>query len=465
MNISEHKASKSQDTREITKQPQTKFKQPTPEEHVRNRPVNDLLNERQKSILDRTTTFSTYPPLVPTVLPFSTTPSFMNTILVISTLPPLPTPIPTKYKQPMTRQSAINRPDLTQNQQKEKVPIRKIVYSNPPPRPFASVTVSVGSSNPEYQEDVSRSHNIVVSNRDIISKPIYVMNRLVNTKRKKVSNKPQKQKPSSTIQLEDKREQSNEDKMKTDKLDLLTNISRVYDSNGPQLVSNQPYKPWLPINQDNAFIPIKPTTETYPTKIETKSLQYKTPKLLRHPCRNPANMVELLYTFNPSVGNSLSNPEIRYTRDGNQEDASTTTEGQATYTPQTKQETYTPQTIQATHTPQTFQATYTPQTMQAIYAPQNTRATYAPQTNRKDNHRSVFTIQQMQKNLLSLPQNNDVNDISQDSDSTIAKVTETDTLNEKTKAKYNDSKIRLSFNIPCARSARYDLILGFKFCV
>ena len=71
----------------------------------------------------------------------------------------------------------------------------------------------------------------------------------------------------------------------------------------------------------------------------------------------------------------------------------------------------------------------------------------------------------MQKNLLSLPQNNDVNDISQDSDSTIAKVIETDTLNEKVKAKYNDSKIRMSFNIPCARSARYDLILGFKFCV
>jgi hypothetical protein len=455
VNISEHKAQKSQDTREITKQPQTKFKQPTQEEHVRNRPVNDLINVRQKIILDKTTTFSTYPPLVPTVLPFST--------LATSTLP---TPIPTKYKQPMTRQSAINRSDQTQNQQIEKVPIRKIVYSNPPPRPFASVSIRVGSSNPEFQEDVSRNHKIVTSNKDIISKPMYVMNRLVPTTTNKVQSKYQKQKPSSTIQLQDEQDQYNENKLKKDKQNstLSIKISRVHESKKAQLFRKQiqtpedksiknkptemingsplyqPYKPWIPINQDHALLPIKQATKTKPLEVVTKSLHYKTPKLLRHPSRNPdkyfpANMIKMLYTFNPSgvEGNSLSNPESNITSGGNQADATTTTENQATNAPQHKQ------------------------------------ATYGPQTKRKGNHNSVLTIQQMQrkelKSFLSLPQNNDVIDISEDSGPTIVKVTEKEKLNDKTEADNNESKVRLSFNIPCARSARYDLILGFKFCV
>jgi len=462
LNISDNTVTKtitSQDRKGLTEQTPSMFKQPTQEKPERNRAPNDLLDKGRKSILNRSTTYSTYPPLVPTVLPFSTTPSPKTTVLVTSTLPTLPTPITTRYKQPMTRKSPINSPEQTQTQPKEKVPSRKLVYSNPPLRPSASVSVKVRNSIPKVQENISRDKQITTS----ISKPIYVMHRFVPTKTKKVPNKHQKQ--SSIIQL--KGEQGLGPSNETDDQDsiLSPNKPREHDFNGPKPIQtlekesfkykstkildnaklNQPHKPWIPINQDNSFRPIK-----HSTKNDEDLLQFKTPKVLRH---FPENMVKLIYTFHPSDGvhNTVSNHASNLThRSDGSGDAAT-------------------RGSQHLNASQTSQATTMHYTSTERYAPQTTQATKLEQTNSKENKLSVLTIQQIQRkglnNLLSQPQNNDVNDITDDSNPTEVKVTEIDTLDDKTKGENDESKIRLSFNIPCPRSARYDLIMGFKFCI
>jgi hypothetical protein len=89
------------------------------------------------------------------------------------------------------------------------------------------------------------------------------------------------------------------------------------------------------------------------------------------------------------------------------------------------------------------------------------------QTNRKaskyNQQQSVSTIQQMKrKGLKNILSNKVLRDISEYNDA-VAKISNamTDTESEESKA----SNIRLSFNVPCARSARFDLRLGFNFCV
>ena len=306
---------------------------------------------------------------------------------------------------------------------------RKLVYLKTPYRPVASMIPEDGQK--------SRTHHIITSQRNIPPKPLYVMDGILPTM---ASSKPGKEEQTTT---KHQQEQTTKIFIKTELVNsaLAPEIFHKSDPNPPQVLSNQ--IPIIEMDQKSsikkermqqtakAWIPINNISKTLepPSVLDAKPEQYITPKLLRHPSKrqfSPITIKGNITRFGPH--------------------------GEAQNIKKSTSERYIPEHIINNND----------------LAKEDTNQ--GDQINSKDSQwQAVLTMQQMQrntfKNLFTFPQEKVPIGATEYSNTVVGEMTDANMATVVKDTENDENYNKINFHVPCARSARNNLIMGFRFCV